>query len=120
MTTKTPPPSGGSRPANAPQPGQTQTSGCLARIWWMAAGNVALVGTAAFIGQQKQPFPSPWDGLLVLVAASIVLVRWADVTLWGGTTGDGERATMAHVKQHAVRVAGFTVIAGLVAHLLSR
>lgn len=74
--------------------------GVLARLIWLGLGNGLLVLLAAVITQPGADRVT--DLLFWLVAALIVVARYADVRWLGGFTAEGERASMADWRRHVV------------------
>jgi hypothetical protein len=74
--------------------------GTLARIYWMLAGNAALGLVAALIATSSSAL-SWLDLAYWAIVSSLVAVRYADVTVLGGTTADGAPATRAHWRRYA-------------------
>jgi hypothetical protein len=93
-------------------------SGCLARIFWMAAGNVLLFFFAAGIFS-KSPGVLSWLDLgYWLVVAAAVTVRYTDVRYLGGRTADGVSATLRDWGRYAAILVGAAVVVWGAAHLL--
>ena len=91
---------------NDPQHSSTQSeyqspSGCLLRLFWMGAGNLALVLTALWIYQS-----AGWsiaDILFVVIPLLMIGSRYIDIVRHHGMTADAdEPATMAHLKRFAL------------------
>lgn len=77
-------------------------AGALLRIGWMLGGNALLLILALVISMER-----PWtitvkDGLFWLVVAATIVMRYADITHYGGQTATGEPATRAHLVRFAV------------------
>jgi hypothetical protein len=69
-------------------------TGALARFYWMLGGNAALSLTAIGIAQQGPECTWVADFTFWAVAASLVLVRYLDIALLGGTTASGDPASV--------------------------
>jgi hypothetical protein len=76
-------------------PASSGAVGAAARLHWMLVGNAALGFLAVFIAQTSGGL-SWFDLAYWMVFASLVAVRYADVTLLGGSTADGLPATRSH------------------------
>ena len=100
----------------------SQQAGCLplvARLWWMAIGNVILLMFAGLILRSGGGF-SIWDVAFWATAASLVVVRYADIRYWKGLTRDGEPADMKHWRNHALITAVASGLLFAAAHLAAR
>lgn len=95
-------------------------AGCLARIVWMVAGNVALAFVLMGIAQRREGFWSVADIVYWGVALLTALVRYLDVRFFAGDTVTGDRATMAHWRRYALVLAAVTAVAWGIAHLIGR
>lgn len=97
-----------------------QKAGCLAalaRVYWMAVGNVLLFVCAIYAAKQEPP--SALDGLYAGLVALLLVVRFVDITRLGGQTSEGLPATLAHWRRYAlglVPVAAFVWIGVRFAH----
>lgn len=67
--------------------------GAVARLYWMLAGNVVLYLLALAIVQHGQQ-ASTRDVAFFAVVASLILVRYLDITRLGGATGSGGPASL--------------------------
>lgn len=93
--------------------------GILARIYWMFAGNAALAVVAALIASSGATLS--WRDLAYgAIASSLVAVRYADVTVLGGTTADGTAATRAHWRRYAVALSAVCAAVWVLAHVAAR
>lgn len=108
----------------APQPRQEeppdrhQAKGCLLRMYWMLLGN-ALVAIFAYRIVELGGAITGMDIFYWLGAASLVIARYVDIRFLGGTTSEGEPATIKHWKRYSSRVLAVSVILWLVVHGLS-
>ncbi len=84
-------------------------AGCLPRLFWMGFGNIALVITALLI--YRSAGSSIADLVFWLIVGLSIGARYIDIVRYQGTTVDGEPATTAHFKRHALTllVAGAAV-----------
>jgi hypothetical protein len=95
---------GGDRPS-------TPLSHLFVRVGWMLLGNVLLVFFAVAI-LLEPAWTFTWkDALFWSAAATVVVLRWIDVTRMGGLTAQGEPATRRDVARYA---AGVLVVSGAV------
>ncbi|PWB68630.1 MAG: hypothetical protein C3F15_16030 [Holophagae bacterium] len=99
---------------------QATTSGCLARFYWMVVGNTALAFLAMAILEQKW-WPPTWrDAAFWVVVASLAAVRFVDVRLLGGRTGEGTPATQAHLRRYLVMLVVVAAALWVLAHVVAR
>jgi hypothetical protein len=75
-------------------------AGCLPRLFWMALGNVALVGAALAI--YKSTGWSIADLAFLLIVGLLIGARYIDIVRYQGKTADGEPATRAHLKRYVL------------------
>jgi len=92
----------------------------LARLFWMAIGNVILVISVVSIVHQKGAIFQIGDLIFWITVPALILVRYLDIQLWDGQTAMGTPATMTHWKKYTiVLLIGSTVvwvISNLVTH----
>ncbi|HET7599654.1 MAG TPA: hypothetical protein VFK09_05155 [Gemmatimonadales bacterium] len=93
---------------NDPKYSSTQSeyqspTGCFLRLFWMGAGNLALVLTAFWNAQS-----AGWSVADIIFAVLPLLMigfRYIDIVRYQGMTADGDApATMAHLKRYALTV----------------
>lgn len=85
--------------------------GCLTRILWMVVGNLVLIFSASFIARGHYASFSGADMVFWITMALLVLLRYADIARFHGTTAQGNQpATMAHWRRYVV---GLVVVAAL-------
>lgn len=75
-------------------------AGCLSRLFWMAAGNIALVIAALAI--YKSAGWSIADLAFWLIVGLLIGGRYIDIVRYQGMTVHGEPATTAHLKRYAL------------------
>lgn len=88
---------------NPSQPVSTFT-GLFLRTWWMLFGNAALAVVLALMALEHDELPSLLDGLFLVLVASLVVARFADIRYFEGATAEGTRATLAHFRRYALRL----------------
>jgi hypothetical protein len=106
----------------SPQPtpsGQDSGIGCLARFFWMAAGNAALAFLLVFISQQQGLALSWRDAAYWGVVAAQLAARMADIRWFDGRTTEGEPATMALWRRWALLLAAISLALWVLAHLVA-
>lgn len=82
----------------------------LARLTWMAIGNIALVVLALGIAV-RPPWTFTWrDAAFAAALVGVLAVRYFDVTRLGGRTADGDPATMGDYRRWAL---GLVAIGGV-------
>lgn len=106
-------------PQPAP-PSQQSGLGCVARVFWMAAGNAILAFLLVFIAQ-RQGLSLTWrDAAYWLVVLALLAVRLADIRWLGGRTTDDAPATMSLWRQWALRAFAVCLALWTAAHLVAR
>ena len=99
---------------NAPAP-----AGCLLRLLWLVLGNGALYVTLGTIVATRAPLPSYLDVFAGAAVLFILGLRYLDITRFGGTTLQGDPATMRHWRRHALTLIGLATPAWLLAHAVT-
>jgi hypothetical protein len=92
--------------------------GCLVRLFWMAFGNLALLG--AWMQVMASERIGAADALYGGVFLALVLARYVDVTRLNGMTIRTEPATRAHLRRYAVALSVFALLGWIVARLFSQ
>ncbi len=90
----------------------------LARLYWMMGGNAALGFLLAFIAKSRPAFSS-FDLAYWAVFASLIAVRYVDVTRLGGSTAEGTPATRAHWRRYSAVLSAICVAAWAAAHAVA-
>lgn len=90
--------------------------GCLLRLFWMAAGNLALLGLILSIAN-GDGF-TLLDGLYWAVVAALVSTRYVDIVRFGGLTVDGTPATKEHFRRYTAWLALVALALWITTHLL--
>jgi hypothetical protein len=107
---------------NLQEGGQTQSkqlSGCLMRILWMVAGNLALVLAAVNIHQQGSGFTlTAADVVFWCIAVCLPAIRYIDIRCFAGRTADNQPATMAHWARYSVVLLATALGVWVAAHLI--
>jgi hypothetical protein len=86
------------------------------RITWMILGPAVLFALAGLISQRRGA--SVLDLWFAGLVALVIIARLVDVARYQGTTGDGEPATLAHVRRYAIRLVAAAAAAWLLAHIV--
>ena len=95
-------------------------SGCLARLYWMVVGNIALAILAIAIAEQNW-WPPTWrDAAFWVVAASLAVVRLVDIRLLGGRTSEDAPANEADLRRYLVVLVVAASGLWALAHLAAR
>lgn len=100
---------------NATPPPESRPLGCLLRMFWMAAGNLALVMTVVLI-VQRRAF-SVLDGVYWVIVAALIAVRYVDITRFDGLTASAEPATLRDLGRYALGLVVTAATVWLMAHL---
>jgi hypothetical protein len=88
--------------AAAVQPGM----GCLLRLFWMSAGNVALLFAAVKVSESERVGVA--DAAYMGVVLALLAARYVDITKFNGMTAKAEPATRAHLLRYSI---GLSVVA---------
>jgi hypothetical protein len=99
--------------------GQHSGIGCVARFFWMAAGNAILAFLLIFIAQQQGATLSWRDAAYWGIVASLLGVRMVDIRWLDGRTTEGEPATMALWRRWAMLLAAISLVLWVLAHLVA-
>ncbi len=83
---------------------RTSSLGCLARLYWLLLGNVALGVSAIGVFQSRGAWLSARDILYWALVLSLLCVRYADVRYLGGATATGQPASVRDWRRYAVLV----------------
>jgi hypothetical protein len=94
-------------------------AGCLLRMFWMLAGPGALYLSLILIGARSAPLPSYLDACAAAAVILTIAARRLDITRFAGKTGDGEPATLAHWRRHAVVLTAVAALSWALAHLVA-
>jgi hypothetical protein len=90
--------------------------GVALRLVWMGLGNLLLAAAAILIMQH--PGYSASDVLFWSTVLGLVLVRWLDISRYGGTTADYRPATPRDLRRYAVGLVAVAALAWVGAHLV--
>ncbi|MCE5275450.1 MAG: hypothetical protein LLG43_09960 [Deltaproteobacteria bacterium] len=96
---------------------QPMQMGCLAllvRITWMIFGNLVLILTAFSIALRKAGMVL--DIVFWTAAAGLILVRYLDITVFGGFTKDFEPATLKDWRLYSLMLLAASGVLWLLAH----
>ena len=98
----------------------SELGGCLARLLWMAVGNLILVLAAVGIAQNKAGFSlTMTDAVFGVTALCLPVVRYVDIRYFNGKTSDSQPATMAHWLRYTAAIFGASSVLWLAAHWIS-
>lgn len=88
-----------SNPAEStPQVAYDRPQGCLLRLFWMVAGNLALF--ALILSIFNQGGFSLLDGAFWLVVVGLAVSRYVDIRRFAGLTIHGAPATLVHFRRY--------------------
>jgi len=90
--------------------------GCLARLFWMAIGNLILVLSLIGIVRDGHTRLGVGDAVFWTTLVLLALVRYADIRFLEGTTTDGQRATMRHFWRYAASLIALGAVGWLGAY----
>ena len=94
------------------------TVGCLARIFWMFAGNIVLVLSANFVRERQGGFLSVADLVFWAVVACLMAVRYIDIKRLNGLTATGQPASPTTWRRYAAILFVVSLALWGVAHAL--
>lgn len=99
-------------------PGNDKSAGCLARLYWMAGGNVLFCFALVDLAQKNPRFPAPMDAVCLGAVASLLFVRFVDIRHCRGLTGEGQPASMDDWRKYALGISAIGVAAWAVVRWL--
>ena len=106
-------------PSDEPQPTKSSTAGCFVRLIWMIIGPVFAVISVVSIYFHRGDVS--YRDLMLLAAVFMMLgARYIDITMLGGATVTGERASFSVWKRYALSVSLMIMLAWIAAYLFSR
>jgi hypothetical protein len=104
---------------NTPDTPSVAPAGCLLRLFWVVAGNAAIYLALATIAATKPPLPSSLDLVVGITLILMIAARWLDIARCDGRTISDEPATLRHWRRYGVMLAGATLAAWSLAHLIA-
>lgn len=108
---------GNSRPKELHEQPPVGGIGCLTRILWMIVGNMVLLFSVSFIVRGHYASFSGADMVFWITVGLLVLLRYADIARFHGTTAQGHQpATMAHWRRYAVWLVAMAALLWFLAH----
>ena len=108
-----------SNPAEStPQVPYDRPQGCLLRLFWMVAGNLALF--ALMLSIFNQGGFSLLDGVYWLVVVALAVARYIDITHFAGMTADGTPASLVHFRRYGIGLAIVATGLWILVHVLQR
>jgi hypothetical protein len=102
-----------------PESKRGSSLGCLARLFWVLLGNVALGISAIEVSKSPGGRFSAGDFLFWAIVVALLCVRYADIKLLGGQTATGQPASMGHWRRYAVLLVGVSLCLWLLVHGLA-
>jgi hypothetical protein len=107
-----------------PRPPKADSSppflGAIARLYWMLVGNAVLFLIAiGIVTQQGRERAWITDAAFWTVAASLVLVRYLDIAMLGGTTASGGPTSFGDWYRYAWRLLLLALAVWIVAHAVA-
>ncbi|GMV81681.1 MAG: hypothetical protein AMXMBFR7_28650 [Planctomycetota bacterium] len=81
----------------------TPAAGCLARIYWIFAGNAVPIFAGLMIATRKYDL-LPLAGVYWLGVAALLAVRWCDIRFYQGKTADDRPADLGTWVRYALAV----------------
>jgi hypothetical protein len=83
-----------------PQVAYDRPEGCLLRLFWTVAGNLALF--ALVLSIFKQDGFSLLDGAYWVVVVALAVSRYVEITHFAGQTLDGRPGTLTDVRRYGI------------------
>jgi len=106
-----------------PQPKQADSKpsfiSAVARLYWMLVGNAGGYVVGIAITQQGHERAWATDAAFWRAVASLVLVRYVDITLLGGATASGEPASFGDWYRYAGRLLLLAFAVWILAHAVA-
>jgi hypothetical protein len=92
----------------------------LLRIFWVLFGNIIAAVCAVAIAMSDRSGFFTWaDPVYWLTVAALIAARYTDIVRYGGTTADGQPATLAHWRRYATVVAVASILIWAGAHAVA-
>jgi len=101
-----------------PQVAYDRPQGCLLRLFWMVAGNLALL--ALILSIFNQGGFSFLDAIYWLVVGALAATRYVDIRRFAGLTVHGTPATMTDFRRYGTRLLMVATGLWIVVHALQR
>ncbi len=80
-------------------------AGCAVRLAWLIVGPVVGAIAVAVLATQKDISAIGGSSVYWGAVLAMLILRYVDVTNYGGLTADGGPASMGHFRRYALRVA---------------
>lgn len=103
---------------STPQVAYDRPEGCLLRLSWMVAGNLALFVLVLSIFNQGGF--SLLDGAYWLVVVGLAVARYLDITRFAGLTADGTPASLVHFRRYGTWLVIVATGLWILVHVLQR
>ena len=103
---------------STPQVAYDRPEGCLLRLFWMVAGNLALLALTLSIFNQGGF--SLLDGVYWFTVAGLAVARYIDVTRFAGLTAEGTPASLIHFRRYAIWLVIVATGLWILVHVLQR
>jgi hypothetical protein len=94
-------------------------AGAIARAYWMLAGNAVLSLLAIAIVQRGRERAWTIDATFWVAGASLVLVRYVDITRFRGATASGKPASLADWYRYAGRLLLVSLTVWILVHAIA-
>lgn len=90
--------------------------GCVVWLGWMAAGNLVLMTLVIFVMREGRWTLTGKDAIFWGVVAAVLVLRYIDLTRFGGRQVDGSPAPPGLFKLYALRFVGTWLALWAIAH----
>lgn len=89
------------------------------RLFWALIGHAIVYMSIASIVAHRQAFPSPFDAVVWLTVAAMLIARRVDIVRYGGQTLYGDPADLGHFRRFAALLVVVSAAASAAAHALA-
>ena len=105
-------------PQSTPHVAYDRPQGCLLRLFWMVAGNLALF--VLILSIFNHGGFSLLDGVYWLVVVGLAGARYIDITRFAGLTAEGTPASLVHFRRYGIWLVITATGLWILVHVLQR
>jgi hypothetical protein len=91
----------------------------LIHIYWALLGNAIAFFTLLAIFSHKGPAFYSTDIIFWCIIATLVLARFIDFRVWGGTTDKGELITFSHFRKYTTIIVFSAFVLWAIVHIIN-
>lgn len=99
------------------KPAQNVVAGVVARLYWLVVGHAMLAILGMNIWKSGGEWGTFTDIAFLANLGGLVAVRYLDIARLGGTTAQGDPATMAHWRRYSAIALAVWAVLFVVVHL---